>query len=81
MRLIIEEKEVNKLPVTIDASIVSGKPVFSGTRVPVESLLSNIEEGLTLNEFLENFPSVKREHALQVLEFYRNTLSKLSKTT
>jgi len=80
MTLIIDEKELNKLPITIDASIVSGKPVFSGTRVPVESLLSNIEAGLTLNEFLENFPSVKREHALQVLEFYRTSLSKLSPT-
>ena len=80
MTLIIVEKELNKLPITVDASIVSGKPVFSGTRVPGESLLSNIEAGLTLNEYLENFPSVKREHALQVLEFYRTTLSKLSQT-
>ena len=80
MTLTIEEKELNKLPITIDPSIVSGTPVFTGTRVPVESLPSNIVAGLTLNEFLENFPSVKREHALQVLEFYRATLSKLSPT-
>jgi uncharacterized protein (DUF433 family) len=80
MTLIIDEKELNKLPITIDAGIVSGKPVFTGTRVPVESLLSNLEAGLTVDEFLENFPSVKREHALQVLEFYRTTLSKLSQT-
>jgi len=80
MTLIIEEKELNKLPITVDPSIVSGKPVFSGTRVPVEALLSNLEAGLTLDEFLENFPSVKREQALQVLEFSRATLSKLSKT-
>ena len=80
MTLIIDEKELNKLPITVDPSIVSGKPVFTGTRVPVESLLSNLEAGLTVDEFLENFPSVKREHALQVLEFYRTTLSKLSQT-
>jgi uncharacterized protein (DUF433 family) len=80
MTLIIEEKELNKLPITVDPGIVSGKPVFSGTRVPVETLLSNLEAGLTLDEFLDNFPSVKREQALQVLEFSRATLSKLSQT-
>ena len=72
MTLTIEEKELNRLPITVDASIVSGKPVFTGTRVPVESLLSNIEAGLTLNEYLANFPSVRREHALQVPRILQN---------
>jgi uncharacterized protein (DUF433 family) len=78
MTLTIEEKELSKLPITVDESIVSGKPVFSETRVPVESLLTNLEAGLTLNEFLDNFPTVRREQALQILAFSRATLSKLS---
>lgn len=80
MTLTIEERELNQLPITVDESIVSGKPVFSGTRVPVETLLTNLEAGLTLDQFLENFPTVKRQQALQVLQFSRATLQKLSKT-
>lgn len=73
------EQDLAALPITIDPDIVSGAPVFQGTRVPVEALIGNLEAGLTLNEFLENFPTVTREQALQVLEFYRMTLSKLGK--
>ncbi len=68
MILVIEEKEVEQLPINVDPEIVSGTPVFRGTRVPVEALLSNLEAGLTLDEFLDNFPTVTREQALQVLE-------------
>ena len=81
MTLVIGEKELNQLPITIDPDIVSGAPVFQGTRVPVEALISNLEAGLTLDEFLENFPSVTREQALQVLEFSKATLLKLSKAS
>ena len=48
--------------------ILGGTPVFSGTRVPVQTLLSYLEEGDTLDEFLDDFPSVSREHAVKVLE-------------
>jgi len=58
MSLVIEEKELDALPITVDPEIVSGTPVFRGTRVPVEALISNLEAGLTLDEFLENFPTV-----------------------
>jgi uncharacterized protein (DUF433 family) len=75
--LVIEEKDLAQLPITVDPEIVSGAPVFRGTRVPVEALIGNLEAGLTLSEFLENFPTVTREQALQVLQFYRLTLSKL----
>jgi len=75
--LVIEEKDLAQLPITVDPEIVSGVPVFRGTRVPVEALIGNLEAGLTLSEFLENFPTVTREQALQVLQFYRLTLSKL----
>ena len=48
--------------------IVSGEPVFVGTRVPVRNLLDWLEGGHTLDEFLDNFPSVRREQAVAFLE-------------
>jgi uncharacterized protein (DUF433 family) len=77
MTLIIEQQELDQLPITIDPDIMSGAPVFRGTRVPVDALLDNLEAGLTLDEFLENFPTVTREQALQVLEFSKNMLLRL----
>jgi uncharacterized protein (DUF433 family) len=79
MILVIEEKELKQLPITIDPEIVSGAPVFRGTRVPVDALMNNLEAGLTLDEFIDNFPTVSREQALQVLEFYKSTLTRLGK--
>jgi uncharacterized protein (DUF433 family) len=76
--LVIEEQELKRLPVTIDQDILSGTPVFQGTRVPVDALITNLEAGLTLDAFLENFPSVTREQALKVLEFSKSTLLKLA---
>ncbi|MDT3779125.1 DUF433 domain-containing protein [Nitrospira sp. MA-1] len=78
MSLFIEEQELNRLPVTIDQDTMSGAPVFQGTRVPVDALITNLEAGLTLDEFLENFPSVSRDQALQILEFSKSTLLKLA---
>ena len=77
MALVIDEHELDQLPVTIDPEIVSGTPVFRGTRVPVDALISNLEAGLTLDEFLDNFPTVTREQALTVLEFSKRTLLRL----
>lgn len=79
MTLTIDEQEIDQLPITIDPEIVSGAPVFRGTRVPVDALVSNIEAGLTLDEFLDNFPTVTRGQALQVLEFYKSTLLRLGR--
>jgi uncharacterized protein (DUF433 family) len=56
------------LPITVDPNIVSGTPVFRGTRVPVQTLFDYLADGYTLEEFLDNFPTVKREDAIQVLE-------------
>lgn len=80
MPLVIDQKDLDNLPITIDAEIVSGAPVFRGTRVPVETLISNLEAGVSLDEFLDNFPTVTREQALQVLEFSKSTILKLRKT-
>ena len=54
--------------------IMSGEVVFTGTRVPVQTLLDYIEEGSPLDEFLEDFPTVTREHAIAVLELARDWL-------
>jgi uncharacterized protein (DUF433 family) len=80
MPLVIDQKDLDRLPITIDPEIVSGSPVFRGTRVPVEALISNLEDGLSLDEFLNNFPTVTREQAVQVLEFSKSTLLKLRKS-
>jgi uncharacterized protein (DUF433 family) len=48
--------------------ILGGTPVFVGTRVPVEILLAYLEKGETLEEFLDNYPTVSREQAVGFLE-------------
>lgn len=57
-----------------DPEILSGTPVFVGTRVPVQSLFDSIEGGDTLGEFLRQFPSVRREQAIAALELARESL-------
>ncbi len=57
--------------------MLSGEPVFRGTRVPVAALLDNLENGVSLDEFLENFPTVKREQAINVLELFKDSLAQL----
>ena len=79
MPFVIDHQDLDRLPITIDPEIVSGTPVFRGTRVPVEALIGNLEAGLTLDEFLDNFPTVTREQALQVLEFSKTMLLNLRK--
>jgi uncharacterized protein (DUF433 family) len=51
-----------------DPEIVSGEPVFVGTRVPARNLVEWLAGGHTLDEFLDNFPSVTREQAIAFLE-------------
>ncbi|MDT5270013.1 MAG: hypothetical protein QOH49_2199 [Acidobacteriota bacterium] len=77
--LILEDKQIAQLPITVDPETLSGAPVFSGTRVPVTALVENLAAGLTLDEFLDNFPTVRREQAIQVLDFYKETLARLGR--
>ena len=53
--------------ITLDPEILGGQPVFKGTRVPLETLFMHLEKGISLNDFLEDFPSVSREQAVAVL--------------
>ena len=54
--------------ITRDPEILGGEPVFAGTRVPLKSLFDHLEAGDSIEDFLEGFPSVKREQVLAVLE-------------
>lgn len=53
--------------------ILGGTPVFAGTRVPVQTLFDYLEEGDSLDEFLDDFPAVTRDHAIKVLEKMKET--------
>jgi uncharacterized protein (DUF433 family) len=57
-----------KSVVRSDPEILGGTPVFVGTRVPVQALIDYIEAGRSLNEFLDDFPSVTRDLAVGALE-------------
>jgi uncharacterized protein (DUF433 family) len=57
-----------------DPDILGGTPVFVGTRVPAQTLFDYLEGGDTLDEFLRQFPSVRREQALVALEVARDSL-------
>ena len=64
-----------KTPVVhTDPEILSGTPVFVGTRVPVQSLFDYLEGGDTLDEFLRQFPSVQRHQAIAALELARESV-------
>ena len=51
-----------------DPEILGGTPVFVGTRVPLRNLIDYLEGGHSLNEFLDDFPSVSRDQAIAALE-------------
>jgi uncharacterized protein (DUF433 family) len=54
--------------VSQDPEILGGEPVFVGTRVPVKSLFHHLEAGDSIEQFLEGFPSVKREQVIALLQ-------------
>jgi len=58
-----------------DPEILGGTPVFKGTRVPVKAIFDYLEAGDSLEEFLDDFPSVKREQAVALLEIARESLT------
>ncbi|HXP59371.1 MAG TPA: DUF433 domain-containing protein [Dongiaceae bacterium] len=58
-----------EVPIWVDPERLSGAPCFTGTRVPVDSLFTNLESGLSLDQYLDCFPDVTREQAVAVLEY------------
>ncbi len=61
--------------INIDPETMGGTPVFTGTRVPVQFLFDYLETGETLDEFLENYPSVAKYQAVEVLEKAKITVT------
>jgi uncharacterized protein (DUF433 family) len=59
--------DINNI-ITADKDILGGQPVFTGTRVPVESLFDHLEAGISLDDFLDDFPTVAREQAISLLD-------------
>lgn len=66
--LLLKKLRSTMQPINIDPEIMSGEPVFNGTRVPIRALMDNLAAGISLDEFLENFPTVKREQATTILK-------------
>ena len=54
--------------ISVNKNIQGGTPCFSGTRVPVSSLFDHLEAGYTIDYFLSQFPSVRREQVVELLE-------------
>ena len=54
--------------ISIDPDVLGGQPVFKGTRVPIETLFDHLESGVSLDQFLNDFPSVTKEQAVATLE-------------
>lgn len=61
--------------ITVSPEFLSGTPVFSGTRVPVKALFDYLEAGDPLDEFLKQFPTVSRAHAVAVLAEARRRIA------
>ena len=64
-----------KALVTYDKDILGGQQVFAGTRVPVESLFDHLEAGVSLDEFLADFPTVSKEQAIAVLDMANKVMT------
>ncbi len=62
--------------IEINPEKLSGTPVFAGTRVPIQNLFDYIEGGDTIEDFLDGFPPVSREQAIDVLERAKRSLLK-----
>lgn len=66
---------MSESPITHDQRIQGGVPVFTGTRVPVKNLFDYLEGGESLDQFLDDFPSVTRDAAVAVLEQAREAVT------
>ena len=63
-----------KSVIQTQSSVLSGTPVFAGTRVPFQNLIDYLEQGDSINTFLQDFPSVSREQVVAALDLARDAL-------
>lgn len=66
--------EVETQVITRSPEVMSGAPVFAGTRVPVQTIIDYLAGGHSLDEFLDDFPTVRREQALELLHQIKQKL-------
>lgn len=67
--------EVETQVISRSPNIMSGAPVFAGTRVPVQTIIDYVAGGHSLDEFLDDFPTVRREQALELLQQIKEKLA------
>ncbi|CAN5542798.1 hypothetical protein BH09BAC4_BH09BAC4_20260 [soil metagenome] len=65
--------------INVDPELMRGTPVFRGTRVPIQSLIDHLQSNIPLEEFLDDFPTVSKEQAVELLTLAMN--SALEKAT
>ena len=65
---------MEKSVISCSPDVMGGTPVFTGTRVPIQTLLDYLEAGDSIDEFLEGFPSVSREQVIAFLEQAKDRL-------
>jgi uncharacterized protein (DUF433 family) len=63
--------------INIDKDILGGEPVFAGTRVPIQSLFDHLKAGISLEEFLDDFPTVSKEQAIALIEINNQNIGTL----
>lgn len=64
----VDDGGMKRKIISSDPEVMGGTPCFAGTRVPVQTLLDYLEAGDSIDDFLEGFPTVKREHVIAFLE-------------
>ena len=67
--------------IVIDPEVMSGTPVFAGTRVPVQTLLDYLKAGDRIDDFLDQFPTVKREQAEAFLELAGEAVTRYARSS
>ncbi len=61
--------------VSINPEVLNGTPVFKGTRVPIETFFDHLEDGISIDEFLKDFPTVSKAQVVSVLEIAEKILT------
>jgi uncharacterized protein (DUF433 family) len=72
--------QLTRSPVHSDSEVMGGTLVFQGTRVPAQTLLDYLDDGFSFEEFLEQFPSVQSEDAIEFLRLARGDRSDAGRT-
>jgi len=73
LKNVVSMKNNGKI-INVDADILGGTPVFSGTRVPIKNLFDYLETGETITDFLQDFDSVQPYQAVRVLEMSKKLI-------